>query len=90
MMQLALPRLRNDAALKTFREQLDGLDGDLAAWRAAKGTAADDAVLGQLGGWDLASGLLRVQRNAGKGKDASPGRLSCIEALSHPFLAEDE
>ena len=90
LMQLALPRLRNDAALKTFREQLDALDGDLAAWRAAKGTAADDAVLGQLSGWDLASGLLRVQRNAGKGKDASPGRLSCTEALSHPFLAEDE
>ena len=89
-MQLALPRLRNDAALKTFREQLEAFDGDLAAWRAAKGSAADDLVLGQRDGWDLASGLLRVQRNGGKGKDASPGRLSCAEALSHPFLAEED
>jgi len=90
LMQLALPRLRNDVALKTFREQLDAFDGDLRAWRAAKGSAADDAVLGQLDGWELASGLLCVQRFGGKGKDAAPGRLTCAEALEHPFLVEDE
>jgi serine/threonine protein kinase len=90
LMQLALPRLRNDAALKTFRQQLEALDGDLAAWRAAKGSAADDAVLGQRGGWELAAGLLRVQRLGGKGKDALPGRMTCAEALEHPFLAEEE
>jgi serine/threonine protein kinase len=90
LMQLALPRLRNDAALKTFRQQLDALDGDLAAWRSTKGMAADDAVLGQLGGWELAAGLLRVQRLGGKGKGASPGRMTCAEALQHPFLAADE
>ncbi len=91
-MQLAIPRLRTDKALKAFREELEAAEGgDLMAWRAAKATAADDAVLGQRGdaGWDLAAALLRPQRTAGKGKGAALGRLSCAEALAHPFLDED-
>jgi hypothetical protein len=91
-MQLALPRLRTDKALKTFRDELSAADGDLMAWRAAKATPADDAVLGQRGGagWDLAAALLRPERiGSKKGKNVTPGRASCAEALAHPFLAED-
>ena len=91
-MQLALPRLRTDAALKAFREQLAAVDGDLLAWREARATAADEAVLGQrdCAGWDLAAALLRPERVPGKGKDATPGRASCAEALEHPFLADED
>jgi hypothetical protein len=89
-MQLALPRLRTDKALKAFREELTAAGGDVMAWRAAKGTPADEAVLSKRGGagWDLAAALLRPERICGKGKGATPGRASCAEALAHPFLAE--
>lgn len=32
LLQLALPKLRTDAALRVFRDQLTGVDNDLAAW----------------------------------------------------------
>ena len=91
MMQLAVPRLRTDAALKTFREQLDACGCDLLAWRDARASAADGAVLGLRdgAGWDLAAALLRRERIAGKGKGAAQGRASAAEALEHPFLEED-
>jgi serine/threonine protein kinase len=86
LLQLALPRLRSDAAIKAFRAQLEECGGDLLAWRAAKGTPADEAVLDE-DGWDLAAGLMRTSRLAsGKGKEAQPGRLSCKEALAHVWL----
>lgn len=35
LLQLALPRLRSDSGLRQFRDQLKGVDHDLARWRAA-------------------------------------------------------
>jgi hypothetical protein len=37
MMQLALPSLRSERALKTFRSSLKRWDYDLEAWRKAAG-----------------------------------------------------
>ncbi len=92
LMQLALPRLRTDKALKAFRDELVAADGDLLAWRAARATAVDDVILGQRddAGWQLAAALLSPQRGGEKGKGGRAGRPTCAEALQHPFLAEVE
>jgi serine/threonine protein kinase len=92
LMQLACPRLRTDASLQRWREELSSCDGDLWLWRERKASPSDEPILSMRNdaGWDLAAGLLRPQRKAqGTGKGAIPGRLSPPEALKHPFLAED-
>ena len=92
LMQLACPRLRTDASLQRWREELSSCDGDLWLWRERKASPSDEPILSMRNdaGWDLAAGLLRPQRKAqGTGKGAIPGRLSPPEALKHPFLADD-
>lgn len=91
LMQLACPRLRTDASLQRWRDELASCDGDLWLWRERKATAADEPILSMNddAGWDLAAALLRPQRmGQGKGKGALPGRLSPKEALEHRFLTE--
>ena len=92
LMQLACPRLRTDASLQRWREELADCEGDLWLWRERKASPSDEPILSMRNdtGWDLAAGLLRPQRKAqGSGKGATPGRMSPPEALKHPFLADD-
>jgi len=91
LLQLAVPRLRTDVALKRFRDELEACGGELMTWREQKGATGDDMLLGldDGAGWDLAAALMCPRRTAGKGKDAATGRLSASEALRHPFLAEE-
>lgn len=62
LLQLAIPKLRVSANIKTFNTQLKKFKYDLMAWRnseglSAKETAVLDANSGA--GWNLAAGLLR-------------------------------
>jgi len=90
LMQMACPRLRTDASLQRWRDELASCEGDLWLWRESKGTAADEPILSMNddAGWDLAAALLRPQRVSGTGKKAVV-RPSAVEALKHRFLTDD-
>jgi hypothetical protein len=84
--QLCIPGLRRRNAMGpsgTFQRSLAAAGYDLRAWRKANENGVwDFAVLDSGGGgaWDLACRLV-CQRNA-----ARRGRLSCAQALLHPWL----
>ena len=83
LLQIALPALREERALKQFREQLAGCGGDLGVWRAANPRpAGGDEALAAAGGagWDLVARLLTPERGR------RGGRMAAEEALKHPFL----
>eukprot|EP00468_Gymnochlora_sp_CCMP2014_P010416 CAMPEP_0167761272 /NCGR_PEP_ID=MMETSP0110_2-20121227/12076_1 /TAXON_ID=629695 /ORGANISM="Gymnochlora sp., Strain CCMP2014" /LENGTH=660 /DNA_ID=CAMNT_0007647929 /DNA_START=308 /DNA_END=2290 /DNA_ORIENTATION=- len=91
MMQLALPSLRNDNALRSFNAALKRVNHDLKLWRKTQRFVpeAEFAILDENdgAGFDLASKLLR-ERGYRKGIIFSrkPNRISSSEALSHPFM----
>lgn len=64
-MQLAVPKLRSQSALKAFNKALQACKCDLGSWRererlASAQTALLDADHGA--GWDLAQALLRPRK----------------------------
>ncbi|KAL4426222.1 hypothetical protein ABPG77_009837 [Micractinium sp. CCAP 211/92] len=84
LMQLAVPQLRPGVAQRNFNSELAAAEYDLNLWRrsSAKARNMDFSLLDANGGqgWDLAVKLLRPKN------DANRGRLSCAQALRHPFL----
>ena len=65
LMQLAVPKLRTQSALKAFNKALQACKCDLGSWRererlAPAQTALLDADNGA--GWDLAQALLRPRK----------------------------
>ncbi|KIZ07424.1 putative Serine/threonine-protein kinase SNT7 [Monoraphidium neglectum] len=94
---LAVPTLRNDAALLRFQQELEAADYELDAWRASSRFVkpTDFAALDADGGagWELARDLLRprdivVAADGAVDFVASSEvrRISAADALKHRFL----
>ncbi|KAI3427321.1 hypothetical protein D9Q98_010238 [Chlorella vulgaris] len=84
LMQLSIPQLRSNAAQRSFNSELANCDYDLDTWRntSPKARQMDFSLLDRNNGqgWDLAVKLLRLKNKLNR------GRLSCSQALRHPFL----
>lgn len=82
MLQMAIPTLRTDLGLGSFKKELENVGHDLREWRRTTRLRADFSVLDQDGGqgWDLVCKLVCPRGPLFK------GRLSAPEALRHPYF----
>lgn len=83
LMQMAVPQLRPANVQRSFSADLAAAEGDLDAWRRARGERYDFSLLdAEVGaGWDLAKRLLA--RRSGV---LNRGRMSVGAALEHRYL----
>lgn len=83
LLQMAVPQLRPAATQRSFSADLAACDGDLDAWRRARGERYDFSMLDADGGagWDLVR-RLTARRSGPFGR----GRMSVGAALGHRFL----
>eukprot|EP00951_Prasinocladus_malaysianus_P038457 scaffold422320_cov33-Prasinocladus_malaysianus.AAC.1 len=79
LMQLSIPKLRTEKALKTFRRALEANDFDLFAWKSYSRLAVNVPILEveDDAGWKLAAAMLR-QRVLVVRTMMPRGRFSCL------------
>lgn len=82
LLQMAIPILRTDLGLASFKKELESFGHDLREWRKNTRLRANFDVLDQDGGqgWDLVCKLVCPRGALFK------GRLSAPEALRHPYF----